>query len=100
MLDKIGTEKRMICFDGKEHLCRVEDFAVIVSGNTFPIRKILNFKYNLHWDSVDKTWSGIIQTADDLRILFNDLPKDVKLQAKSNYRIIDAKDNPIENPTL
>lgn len=89
MLERIGTEKRSICYDGKEHLVRVMDYAVVLTGNTYTFRHSISAK-GLYWDDQNKEWAGIVNTPEELLDIYHDYSdKGITVLAKANWRIAD-----------
>lgn len=96
VLDKIGTEQRAVCFDGKEHLTRVEDYTLALSGDTYSHRATI-YNEGFTWWPDEKRWYKSINSDEELAKytkLF--AGTGITLSAKAVYRIIDADTNPIE----
>ena len=89
MLERIGTEKREVCYDGKEHLVRVMDYAVKLVGNTYPYRGSIQAK-GLYWDDLNKAWEGIVNTPEELLDIYHEYSdKGIRIFAHANFRIAD-----------
>lgn len=90
MLERIGTEKRAVAaYDGKEHLLRVTDYAVKLTGNTYPVRGSIQAK-GLYWDDLEKAWAGIVNTPEELLDIYHEYSgRGIKIFAKANWRIMD-----------
>lgn len=90
MLERIGAEKRGICYDGKEHLLRVMDYAVKLTGNTYPVRCSISAK-GLYWDDIEKAWCGIVNTPEELLDIYHEYSgRGINVFAKANWRIADG----------
>lgn len=89
MLERIGTEKRAVCYDGKEHLVRVMDYAVKLTGNTYPVRASIRAK-GLYWYDLEKAWVGIVNTPEELLDIYHEYSgQGINVLAKANWRIAD-----------
>ena len=94
---KIGTERRQVCYDEKEHLTRLTDYLVRLSGETYKNRNLI-WKQNrlnstsqqFHWDEHEKAWFANIETEEEINRLYKVFEgTGVKFDVKPIFRIVD-----------
>ena len=88
MLEKIGTTKEAMCYDGKIHLTELTDYLIKLTGNTYHSRAIIHRFNELRWDADDKAWFGNFETEERINELYQSLKgTGVKIEMKPIYRI-------------
>ena len=88
-MEKIGTKKYDICYDGKSHELTLTDYLIKLTGNTYH-HKAEIYDEGFQWDDMDKAWYKNVESEDEISRLYKKFQgHGICFGLKPIYRITD-----------